>query len=34
MHIDESSLDGTVKVIDTIIREQLKMTEEHVDSMG
>ena len=34
MHIDESSLDGTLEVIDNIIRNTLKMTAEDVEKHG
>ncbi|GBE83146.1 hypothetical protein SCP_0501930 [Sparassis crispa] len=34
MHIDESSLDGTVEVLDTIVHKTLKMTEDDVKRHG
>jgi hypothetical protein len=34
MHIDESSLDGTLEVVDHIIRNTLKMTAEDVEKHG
>jgi hypothetical protein len=34
MHIDESSLDGTLEVIDTIIRKNLNMSEEDIEKHG
>lgn len=34
MHIDESSLDGTLEVVDHIVRNTLKMTAEDVEKHG
>ncbi|KAG6834995.1 hypothetical protein H0H93_005717 [Arthromyces matolae] len=34
MHIDESSLEGTLAVIDRILRTELKLTEEDIEKHG
>lgn len=34
MHIDESSLDGTLDIVDTIIRQVLKLSEDDIKSHG
>ncbi|KAG6914065.1 hypothetical protein DXG01_002687 [Tephrocybe rancida] len=34
MHIDESSLEGTLAVLDHILRVQLKLTEEEIQTHG
>jgi hypothetical protein len=34
MHVDESSLDGTLKVVDSIMRNTLKMSAEDIEKHG
>jgi len=34
MHLDESSLDGTLSVLDSILRSTLNLTEEDIQKHG